>query len=506
MTPDDTGAHETLHATRNALKLGGSLIVTWGIAMAMRFLLPRYLGPAQFGALSFADAFAATFFVALGFGIDLYVRKEVAVRPAHASDFFGGTFVLRVAMSMAIVVAMAIAMHAMNRPPEIRRVVYVFAVAHFFVTINATLSALLHAKGSVGGMSVLAIATKIVWALGALAAIAAGFGLVGLAASFLVSEAVESLVLFGLAKRHLGLVFRVDVPATKVMMIFSLPYYLNNVATTAYGKLDLTVLSLYATSSEVGWYAAASAIASLSLLVTPLIGWVLMPTLARAAARSREELFARIKSSTELILTVAIPVALFLALGADIGVGILFGEAFAPAALALRILAPTFVVTYIAIVYAMTLLMLERPWTLTGISIAGLGVNVLLNLVLVRPSLALFGDGGGGAGCALSMLGTELFVTTAMVSVVGREAFDRGTFAMVGKTLAACALTVFVDRVAAGLGWARLLLDAMVYLAIVITTGALRIKDIAGVVAASLRRRGTLDAPSMVPAGAREEG
>lgn len=501
MTRDETRPNETVLAARNALKLGGSLLATWGIAMAMRFLLPRYLGPERFGALSFADAFTATFFIALGLGVDLYVRKQVSVRPSHASDFFGGTFILRVGMSAVIMAVMAAAMHGMNRPPEIRRVVYIFAVAQFFVAANSTLSALLHAKGRVGGMSVLAIATKTAWALGVLVAIATSAGLWGFALAYLISEAIESVVLFGLASRHLGLVFRVDVTATKAMVLFSLPYYLNSFATTAYGKLDVTLLALADTSTEVGFYAAASAIAGLSLLVTPLIGWVLMPTLARAAARSHEELFSRIRRSAELILSVAIPAALLVSLGADLIVRLLFGAAFAPAALALRILSPAFVVTYLAIVYAMTLLMLERAWTLTAISLGGLAVNLLLNVTLIRPSRALFGEGGSGAGCALAMLGTELFVASAMASIVGRRAFDRRAVTAIGKSLAACVLVVIVDRVIADLGWVRLGVDAAVYLVTVVATGAIRLREIAEVVVAAIRGEAPLGDPSPAVVG-----
>lgn len=506
MTRQDTSADETLHATRNALKLGTSLIFTWGIAMAMRFLLPRYLGPERFGALSFADAFTATFFIALSLGVDLYVRKQVSVRPEHAADFFGGTFVLRILMSAALLIIMALTMHAMDRPPEVRRAVYLFAIAQFFVTANATLSALLHAKGTVGGMSVLAVATKIVWAVFVLVFIVLRTGLWGFAVAYLISESIETVILYALARHHLGLVFRVDLSATKVMLIFSLPYYLNTFATTAYGKLDVTLLAFLGSSREVGWYAAASAIAGLALLITPLIGWVLMPTLARAAARSHDELFSRLRGSTQLILSVAIPGALLLSLGAELGVRLLFGDAFGPAVLALRILAPTFVITYVAIVFAITLLMLERAWTLTAISIGGLAVNLLLNLVLVPRAMAALGDGGGGAGCALAMLGTELFVTSVMVSVVGRRAFDGPMMAMIAKSVGACAIAVVVDRLCEGLGWARLPLDVAVYLVVVIAAGALQIGEIVDVVRSALRGKSMLTTPPAASAVASDEG
>jgi len=486
---EDDGARDTLLATKNLLELGTSLLFTWGIALAMRFWLPRQLGPELFGTYSFADAFTATFFVALGLGVEPYVRKEVSVRPSHASDFFGGMFIIRAFVSVGVVAAMVLTMRATHRPPSILHLVCVFALAQFFVTSNATLSAFLHAKGNVGGASVLAIATKIVWAVGIVVAIKMGASLPFLAAAYLLSEAIETFVLYGLARRHLGLAFQVDVRATKAVVLLCLPHYVNTVAITVYGKLDMTLLEVKGGSREVGFYAAASAIASCALMATPLIGWVMMPTLARAASRSRDELFARVHRSTELILTVAIPAALFLSLGADLAVRILFGAAFAPAASALRVLAPTFVLTYIAIVFAITLIMLDRAWTLAAISCCGLVVNVGLNLFLIPRMVTQLGPGGGGVGCALAMVGTEIFVTTTMASFVGRGALNRGTLAMVGKCVAACVATVIVDRAASPLGWARLILDAAAYLTVVLTTGALRVGDVVANVQTALRGR-----------------
>ena len=472
------GSTDSLVAIANALKLGCSLMATLVIAIAMKFLMPRYLGPASFGTLSFADGFAATFFVALSLGADSYVRKEVSVRPAHASDFFGGTLVLRAAITVAIFGIMALVMSATGRPRDVRNLVYLFGVAQFFVSVNSTLSALLHAKGQVGGMSALAVATKIVWAAGVVASIVTGAGLWGYAAAYLASESIESFALFGLARRHLGLVLHVDVAATKLMITESLPYFLNVCAVGAYGKLDVTLLGILGKSREVGWYVAASSITGLTLLITPLIDWVLTPVFARGAARSREDLYAHVRQASEPILAVAIPAALFVSVGADIWLRVLFGHAFAPATLALRILAASSVIIYIAIVYAMTLIMIERAWTLTLISIAGLIVNLLLNVLFIRRSLAFFGDGGGGVGCALAALGTHAFAAITMIAFVGRKAFDGRTFRMVAKSVSACALVVLADRLTAPtLGWARIIVDLAVYLAVVTATGALRMRE-----------------------------
>jgi O-antigen/teichoic acid export membrane protein len=478
-----------LLAIRNAAKLGASLVFTWGIALAVRLLLPRYLGPVRFGALSFADGFASASFIVLGLGVEAYVRKEVAVRPGHASDFFGGTLVLRIALTTLILFGMYAVLQGTGRPEEVRRVVMLYGLAQFFVNANATFSAMLHAKGRVGAMSVLAVATKIIWALGILIAMMTGAGLWAYAASYLASESVETVVLWALARKHLGLQLRIELRATRAMLLASLPYYLTLFATTAYGKLDVSLLEFMGNTEEVGWYGAANAVAGLTLLVTPLIGWVLMPMFARAAARSREEFYEQIRRSMELVLTVAIPAGLVIYLGADVWVHTIFGAAFSPAAMALRVLAPMFVFMYVSIIYSIALVMLERAWTQTLIAAVGLGVNVGLNLVLIRFSMRTFGPGGGGVGCSLAMLGTEIVVSACMIAVVGRGGFDRRSIATVLKSLLACAVAVSLHGLTAPLGQARLLLDALVYVAIVLATGAVRPGEMLAVAREAIRHR-----------------
>jgi O-antigen/teichoic acid export membrane protein len=490
--PDRDAASGLLLAIRNAFSLGGSLIFTWSIALGIRVILPRYLGPTLFGTINFADAFTSALFITLSLGADSYIRKEVAVRPEHATDFYGGTFVLRVLITIALFGIMSVVLTLGGRGADVRELVYLYGLTQFFVTANATLSAMLHAKGRVGGMSALSVATKIVWAGGVLWAMAAHASLWAYAASYLASESVETVILWWLVRRHLHVAFRIDLAATKKMLVTSLPYYLTGFATTGYGKLDVTVLDLRAGSNEVGFYGAASTVAGLTLLITPLIGWVLMPMFARAAARSRQELHQQVSRSLELILIVAIPVALIINLGADTWIHIIFGAKFAPAAAALRVLAAMFVVTYVAIIHAMTLIMLERPWTLTYVSLMGLVVNAVLNLLLVQFSVRVFGVGGGGTGCALAMLCTEIFVATLMAIATDGVAFTRGNLSVIGRCLGACLVVAVFHHLAARLGPGRLAIDGSIYAVIVIATGAVRPRHLAGAIREALRgsRRG----------------
>jgi O-antigen/teichoic acid export membrane protein len=477
-------------AVQNAAKLGGSLAVTWGIGLLVRLYLPRFLGPERFGVLNFAEAFSTTAFVLLGFGLDTYVRKEVSVKPGHASDFIGGVLLLRALLALFVFGGMELFLNATARSEEVRALVRIYGLAQLFVIGSTTSAGLLHAKGNVNEMSVLTIVTKIVWGIGIGLALLLDLGLWAYGLALAVSEGLKSSLLFAFARKHLDLQLRLDLRATWRVLVASAPFYIAGISTTIYNKIDVSILSLRANDHEVGWYGAASALAGLTLLLTPLISWVMMPLFARAAAVSESELVSMVRRALELILTLTIPVALIMALGAELWIGIVFGAEFAPSALALRVLAPVFVVMYVSIVCWCALTMLNRTWALTAIFASGIVVSPLLNTLLIERGMAAFGPGGGGAACATAMLGTELWVVTPMLLMMGRRVADTRLLKMLGKSALGVALTVTFDVITRPhLGLLRLPLDAVLYAAFVLGTRAVNVAEIVEWTKMALRTR-----------------
>jgi O-antigen/teichoic acid export membrane protein len=482
--------HDALDALSNAIKLGSSLAVTLAMSFGVRLLLPRYLGPALFGPLNFADAFAAAFFVLIGLGLDVYVRREISIRPEHATDFLGGIFAARLFLSALLFAAMAVVLRLGHRSLEEQRLVVIFGVAQLFVTTNVSLSALLHAKGQVNGLSVSNVATKALWGLLILLALALHTGLWGIAMALVLSELVETLILVPLVRRHLGFSLRVDWTATWAVIVAGLPFFLNTVAHTVYAKLGVSMLAfISADDAEVGRYGAASNLASLTLMITPLIGWVLMPLYSKAQNRSDEDFNRTLRRSLEFILVLGFPVSLMLWVGASEWMRLAFGKAYVQGAQALRILAPLFLVTYVAMVGATCLINLRRAWTMTFISLVGLVLNPLFNWLFIHLALKWRGSQSGGAACALADVGTEVVVTSVMMYLVGRRAFDRRSLGMIAKTLCVCAVVVGVDRMFRGLGPFRLALDAIVYTVGVLGTGAVRLGETVEIVRSALHRR-----------------
>jgi O-antigen/teichoic acid export membrane protein len=471
---------ETTLAAKNAAKLFGSLLLTWGIALGVRLLMPRYLGPQGFGVVNFADALTSSLFVLAGFGVDTYIRREVSVRVAHASEFFGGLTALRIIIAIALFGGMQAFLMLAHRPRETWVVVHLFGVSAFFFTLNQSLAALLHAAGTVDELSVLNIVTKVVWGAMTMGAVILALPLWAVALAVVVSEGIKTVASIRLVTKHLAMRWAIDWKATRVAIQASLPLFANIAAHSVYNKLDVSILAVVAGDEEVAWYGAASLISGLALMVTPMIGWVLMPLFARAHARSDEEYTQVMRRSLELVLAIAFPTTLFMGLGAREWVILLYGEAYAPAATSLQVLSSLFVLTYVAILSSNALVLTGRAWTQAFISIAGMLVNPLLNWAFIAPAVQWFGRGGAGIGAAIAQLGTEIVVTVSMTALVGRRAFDRRSLGMIARTVLACAVVIGLHLWLAGRvhPYLRLGIDVVVYAALVVGSGAVRIREL----------------------------
>jgi O-antigen/teichoic acid export membrane protein len=368
--------------------------------------------------------------------------------------------------------------------------VYVYGFACFATAMNMTFAALLHAQGTVDELSVLNIVSKAVWASGTLLALVLRWPLAAIPGALLVSETLKLVVSARLVQKHLKVRWRLDGPAMRLALLASLPMFLNTAAHTIYNKLDVSILAVVAGDREVAWYGAASLLAGLTLIIAPMIGWVLMPLFAKARARSEDEYTSILRRSLELVLSFAIPSSLFMALGSELWVSLLYGEKYAPAAASLRLLSPLFVLTYVAMLNAHSLILTGRAWSQAFISIGGVLVNPLLNWLFVPPAMRWFGLGGAGRGAACAQLGTELLVTAAMMRLVGLRAFDRRTLVMLLKTAAVCLVVWLLD------GWlvprlhpiARLLADFGVYAALLLASGAVRVRETIDFARTSLAR------------------
>lgn len=481
-------------AVRNAFILGGSLIATWSVALVVRLVLPRTMGPEVFGRFNWTDAASSLGFVFVSFGVDTYIMKELPVRPKHGSDFFGGTFVVRLLASLVVFAVIAGVVATRHQGAELQRTAAFFGLGQLALLNSNMLASMLQASRTVGRLAVYNIVSKVFWGAGVVVALMLNAPIEVFAASTIAGEGARGLLLYGVARRNLHLSFRVDWKETLAVLRRSAPYYVNIVAVTIYARVDVFIMELVIADKEVGWYGAAANFSSMAMLLAPLMVQVLMPQLSRAAAQSHDELMAMLRRTLELLITLAVPISLTLLVSADVCVPLVFGPKYHPSILALQILAPMFTLTYLAMMSAMCLTLMGRGWTVTVISISSVVLNALLNVLLLRPAVAQFGEGAGGAMAAAISVSTEVLVTAVMLHQIGRRAFDRANVSAGIKSLVAAAVVITADYAMHALGPIRIALDMLIYAVLIVATGAMRPKEILSTIRAAIAARRGADA------------
>jgi O-antigen/teichoic acid export membrane protein len=487
--PEHDTRHDLSVALRNSLKLGASLLATWAVGLVVSFAVPRQLGPERFGIFYYAESVTGAAFVVCGLGIDTYIQKAVSTRPQHASDFFGTVLVLRGILSVLVLAACFVYEEAGHGGSGVVPAVMMYGLTQVLITLNASLSALLQSATKVGKLALSNVLSKVLWGGGVLVALFFRAPIWVVISPLFATEALKAVVLGYVVRREISLRLTIDWPGTREVLRAARPYFINTAAFTVGSMLDGAMMKHLATAEELGWYGGAKRIAALALLLSPLVSWILMPLLTRARARSDEEFFEVLRRATEAVLVGAIPATMFLAVGADIWIHVLYGRAYDPAVASLHVLAPSFVLTYVAVLLSTALILYDRAWPVTLVSIGSLALQPFLITVMVPFGARHFGAGGAGLGNAIVFSFLELFSVVGFAIFLGRRAVDRRCLWAIGGSLLAFAVVIVLDAHIRALGPARIVVDVVVYAVVALVTRAVRVRDVRAVVDLAMERR-----------------
>jgi O-antigen/teichoic acid export membrane protein len=480
-------------AVRTSTQLGLSLLATWTVALVVRFLLPRYLGPTLFGELNFAEAFATGCMLLTTLGIDLYTMREVAVRPAHASDYFAGVHVVRLIVLFVLLPLMIGVLSARGARLELQLTVLAWAVTQFLVQINSTLGTLLQAVAHARPLAVANVVGKVAWGLGLLALVLMSHSVAPLWAYVvpaLGAELLKLVLTFPAARSAVTLRMHVSYAHTCTVLLACLPFLVTTLAYNLGAPLNYWVLDLFKTDArELGYYGATLSLVSLAMLFSPLMNWVLLPILSRAGARSKDEVNVIMAYALEAFLLAVIPVVLLAWLGAEQWVQLAFGQAYAPSATALRVMVLMIVFTYTGMLIACGLVVQGHSWSLSSLSLLSVLLAPGLGSALVPSFGRWLGIGGEAAGAACAVTMAEVITAALAVGRMGRAVTPPRLWRALGKALLACFLVAVLDRWLGGPAYVRLAVDMIAFGALAWLLRVVNVAELRALVS-QIRRRG----------------
>jgi O-antigen/teichoic acid export membrane protein len=438
---------------RNAIALTLARPLTWLSATGLTIMLPRYLGDVNLGKVNAAFAFADWCGLLVSLGITTYLTKEVARRGTAAGALVLNALILRVALALVVGAGAMVVATLISYDAVTRQLVYLLSVHMMLTVISGVLIGALQGMQRLKMVALIDAVSKMSL-LGIVALLLVeGAGPSGVAIAYILSDLIAIALLFASLIRNKGLSGPIRIKSWKELLTGGTPFFVWEAALLTYARIDVIMLSFFATSAVLGWYYAAYRIISIPLFLPAILMTVIFPALAACAGDSAK--FNRLARRGVLLAALtSMPMAFGLILLADKVID-LFGypESFSNSEIPIMFLAASLPMVAINMIVASTLSALDRQrqWAFIGVGAAIL--NPVLNLAAIPFTQSEFGNGGIGAGAITTF--TEVYLLGAGLLILPRGVLDRSTYlgvfkcvlggaAMACVLLAANRLSVFI--------------------------------------------------------------
>ncbi len=407
------------------------------------------------------------------FGLSLLVTREVARNPVDAGRLLGTSTLLRVVVLGALLVP--VAAYVLGSL-ELTTLSTASSVAIALLTISIIPSSYTEAINSVfNGFermalpAVLNLFTNVSRAGFGLAALFAGYGVVGLAVVALLSTIISTLA-YHVALRHLAIrpTWIWNWADARRLMILAWPLLLNALLLNLFFRADVFVIQASQGDRALGIYDAAYKFINLLLLIPAYFTLAAFPLLSRYAADNHGRFIESYRLAAKFMLVVAWPVVIGTMALAPLFIGILGGDAFLPdSANALRILVWFAPLSYVNGITQYVLVAANQQRTITWAFGSAVAFNIVANLLFVPE----YGYSAAAAVTVATEAVLFLVLSWPVRQYIGRIGWPS---LMIGPLGAAGAMAA-VEAVAQPLGPIP-----SVALAIVVYTGALVIFRVIG--------------------------
>ena len=428
-------------------------VLTWVSSSALMFVLPRFLGPEEYGRLFLGTSIVMILGVVVDFGREYSVAKAISREREKAGWIVVNAVSARTLIGVAAYIGMIIFAAVVHYPPEVRLILIILGIALFWRGASGVLWSFFQGIEMMKYPSYGGIIESFSVAILSIAALMAGAGATTLAGVMLLCGFINVLVCSGFAWRLLGRLPRIDWHEAGRLLKQGFPYFLNSLFGIIYYRVGTVMLSLMTSDAVVGWYGAAIRLFDILMFIPSIFSISVFPVLARHW-EDKDALSRMTKKSIDFILLTGIPIAVGTIAFASPIINLIFGfKGYAHSVAVMRVFGAGLLLVYIDMMLGTTLLATDKQRQLSISAFLAIFVNVGLNFWLIPATQAHFGNGGIGAGIATVV--TEFFILLTMLAMMPRHILRGSTIGVQMKAIAAGAAMGLVawGMLAAGIHW-----------------------------------------------------
>lgn len=424
---------------RNIAVLLGSQVVTWSLALVLTVFEPRFLGPDGIGQLRIAIAIWSIVNVFAELGTSTLLTLEFARDPRRATALLGPVIRLRAAAEIVAAVAILVFCLAAGYDAETGVTVAMIGIGLAIGLFAEIARFSLHGLQWMGATARADIASKAVLVVAVVATLVAGGGPPAVAAVMILPSALACWMLWRALRTQLEPVPRGARLSEMTVLRRSSPYLVGTAVAVVYAQIDIVVISLVATTDEVGWYAAAATLFGSLLFIPSMITTSLFPALAQMHEHRPEAVPSLLARSVRSILLVAVPMGVGTIVVADAVATLVLGDDFENSGPVLAAFGVVLIIMFQTILFGQFAFAIGRHRLYITAMVIATIATLPLDLILVPWTRARFDN--GAIGGAIAYVITEGFLLVVAIWKLAPQLFERATVVRVVKcTIGAAAL------------------------------------------------------------------
>jgi O-antigen/teichoic acid export membrane protein len=361
------------------------------VGLFVAVYVARYLGPEQFGVLSFAMSFVALFGAFAGLGLKELVVRNAVQDPDSRDELLGTAFGLRVIGGLVLLSVVFGAIQLTDSDPLTQLIVMVIAAGHALCAFQVIelyfQSQVLASLASIAAIAGLfmssAIKLTLIWSEASL---------IWFAWVVVAENGFKGIVLCALyLKQRLPLWrWRFRFSRAKLLLRDSWPLILSGLAIMVYMRIDQVMIKEMLGSVAAGNYAAAVRLSEVWYFVPMAVTTSLFPAILNAKRTSETVYYARLQRLYDLMVWMAIAIALPTTFLSNRVVVFLYGSVYSSAGSVLTIHVWAGVFVFLGAVSGKWFLAENLQIYSFYRTLVGGIVNVILNLLLL-PKIGING-------------------------------------------------------------------------------------------------------------------
>jgi O-antigen/teichoic acid export membrane protein len=433
---------------KNAAVLLIAQSISYLLALLYMMYWARYLGPANYGIVTFAIAFTAIFTTLADFGLLQLTVREISKNKEQVAKYIVNVSMLRVILAIIAYGLIALVINVMGYPWETRLLVYLIGISVVINSFNLLFLSIFQAYEKMELQAIGQI-LQVLFTFGGILIIVhfklslIYFGYISIIASLLFLTFSSSVTTMKLLRNQEALSpqnARLDWRLCKVIIREAIPFGLIAIFSSIYYSIDSVIISYTQGNSAVGYYGAAYRIIQALLFIPTVWSISIFPVMVKLHIGSQESLAFTVEKSFKYLTMLAIPMGAGLTILARQAILVTFGTEYMPSVIALQILVWATVFLFMGVSFTVFLQSINRQVTVTKILALCTALNFILNIIFI-PKFGYI-----SASIILLLTSLILFILLSISSLQARNSLTnkKFIFAISKILLASLLMGIFV--------------------------------------------------------------